>query len=287
VTFSTEKIGSRGLLITCTTEMFSFPTAVYAIGCADYILLCDTYLGAAAMQVVVSLLKDTFGDKPITVFNTHADYDHVWGNTFFKDSKICAHERTHTLMAEKNEAFRMALKDLACGENETYLPNEIFFDSFIFHNEEITLFHAPGHTADSSLLYDARDGVIFAGDMWEAPLPCVAWHHFDVYLRSLHSMIEMKPHIMLSAHSGRVTDEIVTHTLRYIEALASGREPELNGIERAVHMTNRKLIYASRIEEQLRMNSQKYSPQLFTETVIRSLEMSYSDFCRTLDIFSL
>lgn len=282
---ATTEIGTRGILITITTENFSFPTSVYAINCTDFILLCDTHLGADTGEKIRSILHERFGKKSIVVFNTHADYDHVWGNAVFQESTIIAHETTRRVMAEKNEMFRELLSDFACGDNPTVLPNTTFTSKYSFEEEGITLLHLPGHTADSSSLYDARDGVIYCGDMWEAPLPCVAWHHCDEYVRSLQTLLAMKPQVMLSSHSGLVTDEMVNTNLRYIEALAENREPEIEGIARAVHMTNRKLIFASRMEEEVRKNEHGFDLQAFTRHVIRSLDMPYDEFISSLNSF--
>lgn len=283
---TTAEIGSRGILITITTENFSFPTSVYAVNCSDFILLCDTHLGADTGEKIRSILHERFGKKSIVVFNTHADYDHVWGNAVFQESTIIAHETTRKIMAEKNEVFRELLADFACGANQTRLPNETFVSEYVFEGEGISLLHLPGHTIDSSSLYDDREGVLYCGDMWEAPLPCVAWHHFDAYLHSLQTMLSMKPNVMLSSHSGQVTDEMVNNTLRYIEALAENREPALEGIARAVHITNRKLIYASQVEEEVRKKEIEFDLQAFTRHVIRSLDMPYDEFCKSMnDVF--
>lgn len=282
MTVTTTDIGSRGLLITIITENFSFPTSVYAVNCSDFILVCDTHLGADAAREIMSLVHKRFSHKPIVVFTTHADYDHVWGNVAFKEGTIIAHEVTRRIMAEKNEVFRELLADFACGDNPTVLPDTTFTTRYEFEGEGITLLHLPGHTPDSSSLIDEREGVLYCGDMWEAPLPCVAWHHFDVYLRSLQTMLAMKPTVMLSAHSGRVTEETIYSNLRYIEALAENREPALEGVARAVHMTNRKLILASRIEEELRTQDKSFDPALYTRRVIQLLDRPYDEFYQSL-----
>jgi glyoxylase-like metal-dependent hydrolase (beta-lactamase superfamily II) len=84
------RVGSRGHLF---TWMEPYHTNVYVIDGHKHVFVVDTFLGPGPMEEVKARLAgEGVRGKPFVVFNTHADYDHYWGNQSFEGSTIVAHE---------------------------------------------------------------------------------------------------------------------------------------------------------------------------------------------------
>ena len=280
------KIGSRGLLYTFPAGTFGFETSVYAVNCSDFVLLCDTHLGPLSMEPVTIAIHEQFGEKPIVVFNTHADYDHIWGNCAFPDVRIISHKDTVRMIRERGKAFLDILRDYTNGIVVLTSPNETFSDNLTIPREKITLIHTPGHTCDSSSLFDEKDGVLFCGDTFEDPLPCVAWHEHAVYVDTIQKITAMNPSKIISSHSGIVTPILIEKNRHYISALAENRQPELEGRERASHMMNRKFIYSSLLADQLRNdNEHLFDSYAFTVALLKNVDLPYDEFKLKLDAF--
>ena len=67
--------------------------------------VCDTFLGPDSMKDIARIIKDNgHHEKPVVVFNSHADWDHVWGNCYFEDAMIISHrECRNRMIAEWEE----------------------------------------------------------------------------------------------------------------------------------------------------------------------------------------
>lgn len=55
------------------------------------------------MEIVKEYIKANLPEKEILVFNSHADWDHIWGNCAFEGVTIIGHEKTRTRMQEIGE----------------------------------------------------------------------------------------------------------------------------------------------------------------------------------------
>jgi glyoxylase-like metal-dependent hydrolase (beta-lactamase superfamily II) len=162
------RVGSRGFLFTFNDP---YRVNVYAIDASEHLFICDTYLGTEPMQEVVKTLRGEGIDKPIIVFLSHADYDHIWGNGAFKEATIIAHascyERIHDQSTNDLERFKSHKR----GTVELVEPNLLFSHDLLYPKDGIKIYHTPGHTRDSSSLYDAHDRTVFVGDNIEHPFP--------------------------------------------------------------------------------------------------------------------
>ncbi|MBY8998453.1 MAG: MBL fold metallo-hydrolase [Candidatus Thorarchaeota archaeon] len=194
----TERIGSRGLL-------FSFEdpylTNVYIIFGKEHVFVLDTFLGNDSMKAVHQLIdSEGYEDKQLVIFNSHADYDHYWGNGAFKDATIVGHEHCKERIVDEGEASLAKYADHQRGEIELIPPNRTFKETLSFEAEGVKFFHSPGHTLDSSSCIDERDGVLFVGDNVESPIPYLNHVNFDQYIRSLESYLELDWKYIIAGH---------------------------------------------------------------------------------------
>ncbi|MEA2210657.1 MAG: hypothetical protein QOF83_605 [Solirubrobacteraceae bacterium] len=161
-------------------------------------VLLDTGLGIAPIRPVAERLTD----RPVSVLNTHAHFDHIGGNHEFQE--IAIHELgapaleqevspalladyliyTRQLLAAAKEYRRTdgALFHLLTPDNDPR-PLPPGFDAAHWRipasratttlgdgdridlgGRILTVLHTPGHSPDSICLLDERDGILFAGD---------------------------------------------------------------------------------------------------------------------------
>ena len=161
-------------------------------------VLLDTGLGIAPIRPVAERLTD----RPVSVLNTHAHFDHIGGNHEFDE--IAIHELGAPLLEQ--EVPRGLLADYLLYTRRLLATAALYrqMDGDLFHllnpdsdpralpadfdpgawrippsratqilrdgdrldlgGRELTVLHTPGHSPDSICLLDERDGVLFAGD---------------------------------------------------------------------------------------------------------------------------
>ena len=91
-----RQMGERGFLYT-----FDDDISVYLIAGSKGTIICDTHLGPASMEEVRDFLVSRNEPDPVMVFNSHSDWDHIWGNCAFPGSCIIAHETCRQRMLER------------------------------------------------------------------------------------------------------------------------------------------------------------------------------------------
>lgn len=115
-------------------------------------------------------LADYITDNHLTVdrlINTHLHLDHTFGNSYVKSAygvQLEAHAADAPLgasMPQQGARFglRIPLPPVIADKN----LND--GDTFTVGNETFTIFHVPGHSPGSIVLYDANAGALFSGDV--------------------------------------------------------------------------------------------------------------------------
>ena len=134
----------------------------------------DTLIRPADMDPVRELL-DRHG-QPTLVVNTHADWDHTWGNAAFPGTPIIAHRLCRAAMLTEGQR---RLVEKRAEEPERYrdviiVPPTITFAEFMdidLGGLTLSIHHLPGHTADEAVVHIPEAGILFAGDAAEWPIP--------------------------------------------------------------------------------------------------------------------
>jgi cyclase len=231
-----QEIGMRGVVFT-----YEDGITVYLIK-GDYsYVLCDTHLGPLSMDIIKEYISKTqLPVKEIFLFNSHSDWDHIWGNCAFPNAKIIAHEKARTRMEEIGEFELNRLENLHNGEVKIKLPNITFSDKFTLAHEEIEFTYAPGHTVDSSLCFDRRDSILFVGDLVESPIPYLDYYDLDRFIKTLELIRSFPAKVKLSAHSGIVSEELIERNISYIQGILQGDfiAPEMIRSSGEVHQYN-------------------------------------------------
>jgi glyoxylase-like metal-dependent hydrolase (beta-lactamase superfamily II) len=139
-------------------------------------LILDTLIRPEDMAQFATLARDH--GRPLLVVNSHADYDHAWGNGAFA-GPIIGHARCRErLLGEGEVATLDELRAKAPGFFDTVMlvPPQITIErrlDIALGGLTVQLHHLPGHTPDSLLAYVPERGLLFAGDCAEWPIPLI------------------------------------------------------------------------------------------------------------------
>lgn len=213
----------------------------------DRALVIDTGCGPRQAAEILAAVRE-LTDLPLTVANTHAHYDHFFGNAVFAAAgatEFWAHEYAARGMSETAESQRGLLDsaeaDMAAGKGENtqiVLPTAVVKDQPVLLDlggRVATLFYlGRGHT-DGDLLVGAETA-LFAGDLveqgahpsFEDSYPA-DWANTLRQLSALRNRYEF----LVPGHGLPVNDDFVrvmarTMTTAVGQALQAGREmPDL------------------------------------------------------------
>ncbi|MHA1483193.1 MAG: MBL fold metallo-hydrolase, partial [Candidatus Heimdallarchaeaceae archaeon] len=237
------KVGSRGYFFSFDDPYF---TTLYVINGKNRIFICDTFLGPDPMREVLKFLeKEGVKDKEIVVFNTHYDYDHIWGNQLFENSVILAHELCVKELKETGEDDLKQFEAHKKGDVKLVLPNTDFKEKLVFSDDGVEFYHTPGHTADSSSCYDSVDKVLIVGDNLESPFPYIRILNVKEYANSLREYLSRDAEIIVSGHDEIMnSDKLLRENLEYLENFASKKidRKKFTKKHRGIHFSNVKTV---------------------------------------------
>lgn len=210
-------VGERGLLYT-----FDDDISVYLIAGLHCSIICDTHLGPDSMEEIRQFMASRNEPDRILVFNSHSDWDHIWGNCAFPNSCIIAHETCRQRMLERGSYDLGANRGKTRGPVTILPPCLTFSNRLTLEDEGVEFWYAPGHTVDSSVCYDRRDSVLYLGDLAEDPIPYLDDEDLNRYLATLHKILDHQAEVLVSAHSGVISRDLVRKNIRYISAVRDG-----------------------------------------------------------------
>lgn len=247
-----REIGKRGIIFT-----FEDDISIYLIKGNHHYVLCDTHLGPLSMNVVKEYLTSQLTPKDLLIFNSHSDWDHIWGNCAFEDAVIIAHDTAKKRMQEIGDFELNRLRKFHQGVIKLKYPTLTFSEKLSLADEDINFIYAPGHTIDSSLCFDQRDSVLFVGDLVEFPIPYLDYYDLDAFIKTLEFIKSLPAKIKISAHSGIIGDDLIERNLFYIRRIQQDQpiSNEMIGPAIEVHqynLNNRLLLkYEPLIREKL------------------------------------
>lgn len=156
-----EKIKNRGVLFTLKTA-FDWDMNIYLILGNKYNYIIDTGLGPLNIAPVIEYINND--SKPIIIINTHYHWDHIWGNSLFKECTIISHKLCRDIIEENWEGMLEKYGRHCMGEVEICLPNIVFEKEVYFPDDKIRIIYTPGHSVDSISVIDEDEKVLHVGD---------------------------------------------------------------------------------------------------------------------------
>lgn len=180
-----------------------------------YVVLVDTVINPATARQMVDYARPYLtAGRQLLVINTHADYDHAWGNQIF----VGPHAEfpapiigTHSCAAQFQDPEtltslqqRQAREPMIFGEVRLTPPTLRFEDRLIIDGGDLTLslFATPGHTPDHLSLYIPEIATLLAADAAEFPFPMARTVEGLPDMRqSLAAMAALTPTHVLYCHA--------------------------------------------------------------------------------------
>ncbi|TFG29141.1 MBL fold metallo-hydrolase [Candidatus Thorarchaeota archaeon] len=212
-----QRIGSRGMVISFEEP---YLTNIYLIVTDERLFVLDTFLGSSPMNQLREVIdKEGLSGRPIVIFNSHADYDHYWGNGSLPSTMIIGHIKCRErIISECSKAIER-YSDHKRGDVIIGPPNITFTNKLFFPNDGIEFFYSPGHTLDSASCYDSVDGVLFVGDNIEDPIPYLNHANFEQYVKTLRKYLEIDWKTMVTGHDKILkSSDLIYHNLKYLSA---------------------------------------------------------------------
>lgn len=232
----------RILICRCAPTVDSFIVVT-----TRYVIVIDTLLNLATATTLLDIARPYLCDgRTLLVLNTHADWDHCWGNQLFAGptalapAPIVAHARGvaryGTEMTEQLRANRSAHP----GRFDAVVPvppTITFEDRLTIDGGDLTLalFPAPGHTDDHLAIFIPEIGTLFAGDAAEEPFPFATTVEGLVALRAtLRELSALQARVALYCHAPEWVDPaLIGRNTAYFDLLeercraALARDPDL------------------------------------------------------------
>lgn len=203
----------------------------FVIRTERFVALVDTLSTPDLCRAVLRQLETELSDRPLVVINTHADWDHVWGNAAVAGlAPIIAH--SSVLGRLRSTAARATLRTKA-GQDDRFAavtliePTIVLDDSLTLVGGDLTLelLHTPGHTDDHVAVWIPELRLCLAGDAAEDPLPEVTDPETPGDLGRLRSSLrrlrDLRPLIVLPSHGETTGPELLDRNLAYFEALTA------------------------------------------------------------------
>lgn len=211
---------------TCGTTV-----TVFAVRTRRWTVLVDTLYSAAGARELARLVR------PTLVVNTHADWDHAWGNAFFPGVPIVGTTECARRMRSPEEAAELARMQAAEPERfagASLVPPDLTFDGALeIDGGDLTLrlLRAPGHQPDQLVVWIPEIRTLLGADATEHPMPFVQGPgHLAELVATLEWMRDLRPATVLACHDRLDGDPgLLERNLAYFAAVreAARRHPDV------------------------------------------------------------
>lgn len=145
------------------------------VGGSRGLVVVDTHSSAATARVVVEHVRALGAGEVVAVVNTHAHWDHVFGNGTFAEEydgpPIVAHEETATTLTQHGAGMLEWLgQSLDVTDTTVVVPDQTFSSARVIDlgDRIVEVIHpGRGHTAGDAVVRVADSDVLYAGDLVE------------------------------------------------------------------------------------------------------------------------
>ena len=184
----------------------------YLIVCQRFVLVYDTLLGPKSGGWLREAALGMAEGRPLLVVNSHADWDHYFGNMSFPDtilaSRLCSQRIAGKVGAAELEKKRR--EHPSCYDAVRLVPPTVAVEGeTVLDGGDLTVHLLPtaGHRPDHLALWIAEIATLFPGDCVEDPVPLVdedsgpASRTLAELIASLESMAALAPEWVLANHA--------------------------------------------------------------------------------------
>ncbi|SHI09240.1 MBL fold metallo-hydrolase [Desulfosporosinus lacus] len=219
------------------------------------------------------------------IINTHFHLDHAFGNKCFPDARVWAHVLDAPALRSQKEFLVYTGLNRNPKFPEGYpFPNAMLGrvverelvdgETLDFGDIVLQVLHTPGHTPGHISLYEPKERILFSGDIDLSPFG--PWYgnassSIEEFSASIRRLIELNPKVMLTSHSGMVTDNIQERLREYAEKLDQRDEKILQNLRVPLskqELMEMKIIYKRYPEPQ---SLYQYFEEVMVEKHLRRL----------------
>ncbi|MDQ2902213.1 MAG: MBL fold metallo-hydrolase [Ktedonobacteraceae bacterium] len=219
----------------------------YLVVSERYIVVLDTLLCPEDVAFMMQTVSTNLAGRQVLVINSHADWDHSWGNAYFTGERaapIIAHD--HCLLRMQSEEARAGLTEYqeryAIFHSVVLVPPTVTFEQQLtIHGGDLTieLLATPGHHPDQIAAWLPELRLLLAFDAAEMPLPLIENAACaPLMFASLERMIALQPLRVLCSHGKTTSPEQLQANLAYVreieqrcQTLLTKRRPDAAELE--------------------------------------------------------
>jgi glyoxylase-like metal-dependent hydrolase (beta-lactamase superfamily II) len=195
-----------------------------------FAVFIDTMSTPALMRQVIEKVRPDLDGRLMLVINTHADWDHVYGNSLFAPGgeqpaliigRALTHERLRS-PAALERLRRQQAEENRFAQVTLVPPDLVFADALTLYGGDLTLelVPTPGHTPDHCSVWIPEIGTLLAGDAAEFPFPSVRGGATLAQVRSsLQYLMTLNPRVVLPCHGGTTGPDLLDQNLAYFSRL--------------------------------------------------------------------
>lgn len=199
-----------------------------------YVVLIDTVINPTTARAMLTYARPYLvKGRQLLVVNTHADYDHAWGNQIFASPQAAYPApiiATHLCAAQFQSAEaaaslqqRQSQEPTIFGEVILTPPTILFDDQLLIDGGDLTLvlFATPGHTPDHLAIYIPEIETLLAADGAELPFPMARTVDGLPSMRqSLAQMAALNPKTVLYCHAPvTIGPRLIVDNMAYFDQL--------------------------------------------------------------------
>lgn len=191
-----------------------------------YTVVFDTLYAPRDMAPVLALASER--RQPLLVVNSHADYDHAWGNCAFPGAPIVGHRATRErLLAEGHVLLAKQREDPERYAGVRLCPPDIVFDRSMAIDAggfTLALHHVPGHTRDCIVAHVPEQRLLLGGDCVEDPIPLLNDGPLDAWIAALRDWDDpARVETVIPAHGPVSGRDLLARNAAYLQSLLDGR----------------------------------------------------------------
>jgi glyoxylase-like metal-dependent hydrolase (beta-lactamase superfamily II) len=249
---------------------------VFVVVAERYVVLVDTLINTRTAAALLRIAEPHLEGRQLLVVNTHAHWDHIWGNQLFAGpgarhpAPIIGTRRCAELLRSPESQQKLAQKSAdepqRFGAVELVAPTLLFEERLAIDGGDLTLelFATPGHASDHIAIYIPQIRTLLPGDAAELPFPFVeSAATFPALRESLARMAALEPNVALYCHAPETSGPaLLRWNIAYFDglerrcraALAGGapaRPPEDADVEALVAFPFAEAIPAGYAEQEL------------------------------------
>lgn len=194
-----------------------YQTTSTLVDLKDALLLCDPCWTPDEVMRIQAYVNQIRRGRPLFIFFTHNDFDHILGAGAFPDAHVIASEA----FGRTQDSARI-LKQIHQFDQMYYWTRSypIVYpkadtvirkngQQMIIGNSTCTFYLSPGHTSDGLFVYIESPGVFLAGDyLSDVEVPFIEETGYDAYVQTIHlakAIIEQSPVRLLVPGHGSPT----------------------------------------------------------------------------------